>query len=133
MASLGVNERLVKLVRVDQSIAPAISGQALDAGTLASQGADGRYVAGGANAARGLILETVLTPNAPVSPLKKGIVDLGGTVLAGRAPGTEIFATPAGILDDAAAGNTRVGFVEAGRGDIDGEGNPQRRYLRVDL
>lgn len=133
MASLNVNERFVKLVRVDQSIAPALSGAALDAGMLASQGGDGRYVPGGANAARGLILETVLTANAPVSPLKKGIVDLGGSVLAGRAPGAPIFATPGGVLDDAATGNTQVGFVEAGRGDIDGEGNPQRRYLRVDL
>lgn len=132
MAAITVNERLVKLVRVDQSIAPAISGQALDAGTLASQGADGRYVPGGANAARGFILETVLTANAPVSPLKKGIVDLGGTVLAGRDPGTPIYATAAGVLDDAATGNTQVGFVEQGRGDLDGEG-VNRKYLRVDL
>lgn len=132
MASLGVNERLVKLVRVDQSIAPAISGAALDAGVVASQGTDGRYTAGGAGEVRGLILETVLTANAPISPLRKGLVDLGGTVLASKNPGTIIYATGAGVLDDAATGNTRVGTVEQGRGDLDGEG-VNRKYLRVDL
>lgn len=132
MAALGVNERLVKLVRVDQSMAPGISGAALDAGVVASQGNDGRYVAGTANDTKGVVVETVLTANAPISVLKKGLLDLGGAVLAGRNGGTPIYATPAGVLDDAATGNTLVGVVEVGRGDLDGEG-VQRRYLRVDL
>lgn len=132
MATIAVNERLVKLVRVDQSMTPAVSGQALDAGTVVHQGADGRYVPGNGEG-RGVVVETVLTANAPISVLKKGLMDLGGTVLAGRNPGLAVFGSPAGALDDAATDNARVGSVEAGRGDIDGEGNAQRRCLRVEL
>ena len=132
MTAITVNERFVKLVRVDQSMVPAISGAALDAGTVVSQGTDGRFVAGTAGENRGIVVETVLTANAPISVLKKGILDLGDA-LQTRNPGTPVFATPAGVLDDAATGNTRVAYVEAGRGDLQGEGNPQRRYLRVDL
>ncbi len=132
MAAITVNERFVKLVRVDQSMAPAVSGQALDAGIIASQGTDGRYVPGNGEV-KGLVLETVLTANAPISVLKKGLVDLGGTVLSTRNPGTIVYATAAGVLDDAATGNVRVGVVEAGRGSLDGDSAAQRRYLRVDL
>lgn len=132
MAAITVDERLVKLVRVDEPIPPAVSGAALDAGIIASQDANGKYVPGVANATRRFILETVLTANAPVSPLRKGIVDLGGTVLSARAPGTPVYATAAGVLDDAATGNTLIGYVEQGRGDLDGEG-VNRKYLRVDL
>ena len=131
MAAITVNERLVKLARVDQSMEPAVSASALDAGTYVTQGADGRYVAGG-GAGGGIVVETVLAPNAPISVLRKGILDLGGTVLATRAPGTPVYAAAAtGILDDAATGNVQVGRVEAGRGQLNGAGADQRRYLRV--
>jgi hypothetical protein len=133
MAAITINERYVKLVRVDQPMAPAISGQALDAGVVVSQGTDSRYAPGGAGEVRGIVLETVLTANAPISVLKKGLVDLGGTVLASHNPGTIVYATDAGVLDDAATDNTRVGVVEAGRGSLDGDSAAQRRYLRVDL
>lgn len=143
MAVVTVNERFVKLARVDQSMVPAVSGAALDAGTFVSQGADGRYVAGGTTG--GIVVETVLTPNAPISVLKKGILDLGADALSTRNPGTPIYGSPSGAtvgaLDDAASRveatvtiqHTRIGTVEAGRGDLNGEGNAQRRYLRVEL
>jgi hypothetical protein len=132
VASLGVNERLVKLVRVDQSIAPAISGAAIDAGVTVVQDTTGRYVAGAGNATRGIVVETVLTANAPISVLKKGILDLGGTILAAKNPGDSVYATAAGVLDDSATSNTLVGTVVAGRGDLDGDG-VNRKYLKVDL
>ena len=133
MAAIAVNERLVKLARVDQSMVPAISGEPLDAGVVASQAADGRWFRGTAGENRAVIVETVLTANAPISPLKKGILDLGPD-LQSRNPGIAVHAVPAtGALDDVATGNVRIGYVEAGRGDVNGEGNPQRRYLRVDL
>lgn len=131
MAAITVNERFVKLARVDQSMTPAVSGQALDAGTYVTQGADGRYVPGGTNGG-GIVVETVLTANAPISVLKKGILDMGAD-LQTRNPGTPIFGTPAGALDDVATGNVRIGTVEAGRGDLNGDGAAQRRYLRVEL
>lgn len=132
MAAIVVNERFVKLVRVDQSMAPAVSGSPLDAGTVVSQGADGRFVAGGGDGTEGVVVETVLTTNAPISVLKRGILDLGADVLAATNPGTPVFATAAGVLDNAATGNTAVGVVEQGRGDLDGEG-VNRKYLRVNL
>lgn len=131
MAQVVVNERLVKLARVDQSMVPAVSGTALDAGTFVSQGADGRYVAGGITG--GIVVETVLTANTPISVLKKGILDLGADALSTRNPGTPIYGTPTGALDDLATDNVKVGTVEAGRGNLNGEGNAQRRYLRVEL
>lgn len=132
MAAITVNERLVKLVRVDQPIAPAVSGTALDAGTVVSQGADGRFVVGTANNTMGFVVETVLAANAPISVLKKGIIDLGGTVLSGVANGASVYATATGTLDDLATGNTLVGTVEQGRGELDGTG-VNRKYLRIDL
>lgn len=133
MAAIAVNERFVKLARVDQSMVPAVSGEALDAGTVVSQGADGRFVRGTAGLNRGVVVETVLAANAPISVLKKGILDMGAGLQA-RNPGTPVYAVPAtGALDDAATGNVEVGYVEAGRGDLNGEGAAQRRYLRVDL
>jgi hypothetical protein len=142
MAVITVNERLVKLARVDQSMAPGVSGQALDAGTYVTQAADGRYVPGGTNGG-GIVVETVLTANAPISVLKKGILDLGPDSQT-RAPGAVVYGHPSGAtpgaLDDAAThveGTTtithvRVGTIEAGRGDLNGEGAEQRRYLRVE-
>lgn len=141
MAIITVNERLVKLARVDQSIPPAISGAPLDAGTYVTQAADGRYVPGGTSGG-GIVVETVLTANAPISVLKKGILDLGPDFQT-RAPGTLIFGRPSnlspGALDDAATfvdgattvNNVRIGAVEMGRGDLNGVG-VQRRYLRVE-
>lgn len=136
MAEITINERFVKLARVDQSITPAVSGEPLDAGSFVTQAADGRYVRGGANGG-GIVVETVLTVNAPISVLKKGILDVGDA-LQTRAPGTPVFGTPTGTLDDAATGNTRVGTVEAGRGNIGGpldgsaSANGQRKYLRIE-
>ncbi|MDP9437680.1 MAG: hypothetical protein M3P49_02890 [Actinomycetota bacterium] len=142
MAVITVNERLVKLARVDQSIPPAVSAQPLDAGTYVTQAADGRYVPGGASGG-GIVVETVLTANAPISVLKKGILDLGPD-LQTRNPGTPVFGRPSnvspGALDDAAThvdgaatiNNVRIGVVEAGRGDLNGDGAAQRRYLRVE-
>ncbi len=145
MAVIAVNERFVKLVRVDQSMAPAVSGQALDAGRMVSQDADGRYVNGGTEGI-GVVVETVLAASAPISVLKKGLLDLGDAI-QGYAPDTPIYGRPSnvdpGALDDAAThadgattvNNVRVGTVEVGRGDI-GSGasaGGQRRYLRVDL
>lgn len=130
MAAIAVNERFVKLVRVDQSMAPAVSAAPLDAGTVVSQGADGRYVAGGTDGL-GIVVETVLSANAPISVLKKGLLDLGDAI-QGMAPNAPVYATAAGVLDDAATGNTRVGTIEAGRGQLNPD-NAERNYLRVDL
>lgn len=132
MASLGVNERFVKLVRVDQSISPAVSGTALDAGTAIVQDTTGRFVVGAGNATRAINVETVLGANAPISPLKKGLVDLGGTVLNAKNPGDSVYATAAGILDDSPTANTLVGYVVTGRGDLIADGS-NRRLLKVDL
>ncbi|MDP9439806.1 MAG: hypothetical protein M3P49_13875, partial [Actinomycetota bacterium] len=61
-----------------------------------------------------------------------------------RNPGTPVFGRPSnvspGALDDAAThvdgaatiNNVRIGVVEAGRGDLNGDGAAQRRYLRVE-
>lgn len=131
MATVNVNERFVKLARVDQSMTPAVSGSPLDAGSYVSQDASGRYVLGGTNGG-GIVVETVLTANAPISVLKKGILDVGDA-LQSLDPGTPVYGTPAGGLDTAATGNTRIGTVEAGRGDLNGPGNAQRKYLRVEV
>jgi hypothetical protein len=137
MAAIAVNERFVKLARVDQSMTPAVSGEPLDAGNFVTQAADGRYIKGGTNGG-GIVVETVLTANAPISVLKKGILDVGDA-LQTRDPGTPVFGTPAGGLDDAATGNVRVATVEAGRGNLGGglDGSPasggQRKYLRVEV
>jgi hypothetical protein len=143
MAVIATNERYVKHVKIDQSMPPAVSGQALDAGTMVSQGADGRYVPGGTEGI-GIVVETVLAANAPISVMKKGFFDLGDAI-QGYNPNTVIYGRPSnvspGALDDAAThadgattvNNVRVGTIEAGRGDLNGPGNPQRRYLRIDL
>lgn len=131
MAEIAVNERFVKLVRVDQSISPAVSGTALDAGDFVSQGADGRWVVGGGSENRGIVVETVLTANAPISVLKKGILDVGDA-LQSRAAGSIVYGSPTGTLDDAATNNFRVGVVEEGRGDLMPDGT-NRNVLRVDL
>lgn len=131
MAVIAVNERFVRLARVDQSMTPAVSGEPLDAGDYVSQGTDGRYVKGGTSG--GVVVETVLTANAPISVLRRGILDLGSS-LQEISPGTPVYGTPAGVLDTTATGNTPVGIVEAGRGDLNGDpiANGQRKYLRVE-
>ncbi len=137
MAVITINERFVKLARVDESMAPAVSGEALDAGMFVSQAADGRYVKGGAGGAtRGIVVETVLTANHPISVLKRGILDVGDGLQALN-PGDTVYGAADGTLDTAATGATAIGVVEAGRGNLGGglDGGPgpdgQRQYLRV--
>lgn len=122
MAALTVNERAVKLVRVDESIAPARSAQAVNAGQVVSANAAGEYAPGGAE---GLCLTTVLEGKAAVSVLKKGIVELGEGVQA-LDFGASVFAAADGSLDDATG--TAIGTVIPGYGH-----EPPKKLVRVDL
>ena len=126
MATLATNERAVRLVRLDESIAPGRSAQALDAGVYVSLNAAGEY-APGAGAGGGINMNTVVGANAPVSVLKEGIVELGGAIAA-MDFGAPVYAAADGTLDDAdgAGANTRVGTVIAGLGE-----DPPRKLLQV--
>lgn len=134
MAALTVTERAVRLVRVDQSIAPGRSAQALDAGTYVSLNAAGEYEPGGENG--GVCISTVRTAHAPVSVLKKGVLELGDAIAALDFDAT-VYAGADGSLDDsdtAADGTTpnqRVGYVMAGLGE--GDGSTPKKLLRVDI
>lgn len=130
MATLQVDERAVRLVRVDESIAPGRSAEPLNAGTYTSLNAAGEYEGGGENG--GVCISTVLTAHAPVSVVRKGILAVGNALdaLEFDAP---VFGADDGSLDDsdtAADGvgtNHRIGSVIAGLGT---EGQPAK-LLRV--
>lgn len=126
MAALTINERAVKLVRVDESIAPARSAQALNAGQHVSPNAAGEQAPG--SGPGGVCISTVLSANAPVSVVKKGVLELGDALNA-LAFGAPVYAAADGSLDDAAGAgaNKQIGHVMAGLGD-----NPPKRLLYVD-
>lgn len=128
MAALMVNERAVRLVRVDQSIAPGRSAVPLDAGQYVSLNAAGEYAPGGENG--GVNISTVRTAHAPVSVLKKGVLELGDAIAAldFDAP---VHAAPDGTLDDSdnAGANPAIGYVMAGLGHGDGSTPKKLLYL----
>ena len=127
MATINVNPAQVALVAIDEPLRPGAAAQPLEKGTYVSLDATGRYAPGGDNGA--ITVERAIAAKYEVNPIKKGVLELGDALqaLAYDAP---VYATPAGVLDDApaAGANVQVGSVIAGWND-----RLPRKLLRVNL
>lgn len=128
MAALTVNAADVALARTHENgLRSYPAAAAFDAGTYVTTNASGQVVAGG-GAGGAIAIRSAHNAGDAVTVVRSGIVDVGDA-LAGLAYGAQVYAAPAGNLDDAATGNTPVGRVEPGLAETDGG----KKLLRVEL
>lgn len=127
MAAITIDENAVALVRVNENGMQSFpANAAFGAATYVTINAAGRAVAGG-GAGGYLAIKAAKNAGDAVTAIRDGIVDVGDG-LSGLAYGASVYSTPAGALDDAATGNTRVGSVAPGYGHTSGD-----KLLRVEL
>lgn len=132
MAAITVDPKVVRPVNwdhVQQKTNPTAA--ALERGTVVNENADGKWAAGhgGGTKQSYFLLHKTLTANVAVT----GVGGPGAVMYVGEnlpAPGSVVYATAAGGLDDAATGNQRIGVVIAGQARPFGQA--PKRLLQLD-
>lgn len=129
MAAITVDANAVKPVRFNNTnIDDAPLNAQHDPGTVLVQNTAGRFVSGngGGTVRPGVLISRSTAGHGATRLIGPGAELDIGTGLDGYVPGTAVYATAAGTLDDVATGNVKIGEVFSVYGD-----KTPRRLLRL--